>query len=86
MTNGDHDDNLEDRVLDPDSETWDDRVGEILKDNEYDEDLGRRMARDAIRVARGELSDEAFHERYREEVISTFDNIDWESDSEANNK
>lgn len=30
------------------------------------------MARDAIRVTRGELSEAAFHERYHEDVLEEF--------------
>jgi len=39
---------------------------------EYDEDLGRRMARDARRVSNGDLSEAAFHEKYHEEVKAEF--------------
>lgn len=39
---------------------------------EYDEDLGRRMARDAQRVSNGELSEAEFHEKYHEEVKAEF--------------
>lgn len=39
---------------------------------EADQDLGRRMGRDARLVARGELSEETFYERYHEEVVEEF--------------
>jgi hypothetical protein len=39
------------------------------------------MARDALRVARGELSDEAFNDRYRDEVMSVFGTCDWPPDT-----
>lgn len=66
------DENYEDMTLDPVSEDWDDRVEEILGDSDYDTDLGRRMARDAIRVSLGEMSDQEFHEKYHEEVREEF--------------
>lgn len=39
---------------------------------EVDQDLGRRMGRDARLVSSGELSEEAFYERYHEEVVAEF--------------
>lgn len=38
----------------------------------FDEELGRRMARDAQRVSDGELSEAAFHEKYHEAVLAEF--------------
>ncbi len=38
----------------------------------FDEELGRRMARDAKRVSDGELSEAAFHEKYHEAVVEEF--------------
>lgn len=35
-------------------------------------DLGRRMGMDAQRVARGELSEDKFYEKYHEEVVEEF--------------
>ena len=38
----------------------------------FDEQLGRRMARDAQRVSDGELSERAFYEKYHEDVVEEF--------------
>ncbi|MDR5656570.1 4Fe-4S ferredoxin N-terminal domain-containing protein [Halodesulfurarchaeum sp. HSR-GB] len=43
-----------------------------LDGQDYDEDLGRRMARDARRVSDGTLSEAEFHEKYHEEVLEEF--------------
>jgi hypothetical protein len=40
--------------------------------NQFDEELGRQMARDARRVSDGELSEAAFHEKYHEAVVEEF--------------
>lgn len=37
-----------------------------------DSTLGQRMGRDARRVARGELSEAEFYEKYTDEVVDTF--------------
>ncbi len=44
----------------------------LLEDGDYDADLGMAMAKDAMRVTKGELSDEAFYDRYHEEVLEEF--------------
>ena len=64
----------------PSRDDWEERVADILEGDEADADLGQRMARDAIRVSLGELTDEEFHERYREEVSDAFDIDDWTPD------
>jgi hypothetical protein len=51
---------------------WEAEAADILDGAEYDADLGMRMARDAIRVSNGEMSDAAFHEKYHEEVLAEF--------------
>ncbi|AFK19897.1 hypothetical protein E6P09_00650 [Haloferax mediterranei ATCC 33500] len=51
---------------------WEAEAKQILDGVDYDADLGLRMARDAIRVSNGELTDEAFHEKYHEEVLAEF--------------
>ena len=38
----------------------------------YDQELGRRMGVDAMRVANGELDENAFHEKYEAELIAEF--------------
>ncbi|MFB6112877.1 MAG: 4Fe-4S ferredoxin N-terminal domain-containing protein [Halodesulfurarchaeum sp.] len=54
------------------SEAWDRRADRILDSSDYDTSLGKRMARDAIRVTMGELSEAEFHEKYHEEVLEEF--------------
>nr|WP_083258893.1 4Fe-4S ferredoxin N-terminal domain-containing protein [Halodesulfurarchaeum formicicum] len=49
-----------------------DEMGNLGGRQDYDEDLGRRMARDARRVSDGELSEAEFHEKYHEEVLEEF--------------
>ncbi|QIB74494.1 hypothetical protein G3I44_09510 [Halogeometricum borinquense] len=51
---------------------WESEARNILDGVDYDADLGLRMARDAIRVANGELTDAEFHDRYHEAVIEEF--------------
>ncbi|GGK80119.1 4Fe-4S ferredoxin N-terminal domain-containing protein [Haloarcula sebkhae] len=51
---------------------WEDEATAMLDGVDYDTDLGLRMARDAIRVSNGELSDAEFHEKYHEEVLAEF--------------
>ncbi|MDG5776994.1 4Fe-4S ferredoxin N-terminal domain-containing protein [Haloarculaceae archaeon H-GB2-1] len=51
---------------------WDAEADAILDGVEYDADLGKRMARDAIRVSNGEMTDAEFHEKYHEEVLEEF--------------
>ncbi|AAV46160.1 ferredoxin-like 4Fe-4S iron-sulfur protein [Haloarcula quadrata] len=53
-------------------EEWEDEATAMLDGVEYDTDLGLRMARDAIRVSNGELSDAEFHEKYHEAVLAEF--------------
>ncbi len=51
---------------------WDRRAEHILSLTEYDTELGKRMARDALRVTRGELSEDEFHRKYHEDVLEEF--------------
>ena len=51
---------------------WEAEAAEILDGVEYDADLGLRMARDAIRVTNGEMTDAEFHEKYHEAVMAEF--------------
>lgn len=43
---------------------------------QFDEELGRRMARDAQRVSDGELSESEFHDKYHDAVIEEFGSDD----------
>jgi len=49
-----------------------DDLDDAPDDSEYDQELGRRMGIDAMRVANGELDEQEFHEKYEEELIAEF--------------
>ena len=51
---------------------WEEETDALLDGVDYDADLGKRMARDAIRVSNGEMTDAEFHEKYHEEVLAEF--------------
>ena len=57
---------------DIDDEEFDDWAEERLTDVEYDTDLGTEMGKDAIRLARGEMSQEAFNRKYHDQVLEEF--------------
>ncbi len=57
---------------DIEDEEFDAWAEERLADVEFDTELGKEMGRDAIRLARGELSEEAFNEKYHEAVVEEF--------------
>lgn len=67
--------NLDDDPLLPESADWEDRIAAILDgDNTNEEvvELGREMACDALRVSKGELSDEEFNAKYEQKVRRVF--------------
>ena len=55
-----------------DDPEWERIADDVLADSDYDDDLGKRMARDAVRVARGDLDEAEFHLKYHEEVLAEF--------------
>jgi Fe-S-cluster-containing dehydrogenase component len=55
-----------------------DRMERQLDDTEYDTELGVEMAKDAQRVAAGELSEAAFYREYHEDVLAEFGEDDRE--------
>lgn len=57
---------------DIDDDEFDGWAEEQLADVEYDTDLGKEMGKDAIRLARGEMSQEAFNEKYHDAVLEEF--------------
>lgn len=57
---------------DIEDEEFDEWAEGRLSDVEYDTELGKEMGKDAIRLARGEMSEEAFHEEYHEQVKTEF--------------
>lgn len=60
------------RPPDIDDESFDEWAATRLSDVEFDTKLGTEMGRDAIRLARGELSQAQFHETYHEAVLEEF--------------
>ena len=62
----------------------DERAERLLEDVDYDTELAKRMAKDARRITSGELSEEEFHERYREEVSEEF-GVDYADFEETGN-
>lgn len=53
-------------------ESFDEWAAMRLSEVEFDTELGTEMGRDAIRLARGELSEAEFHETYHEAVLEEF--------------
>ncbi|WP_247729032.1 4Fe-4S ferredoxin N-terminal domain-containing protein [Halovivax limisalsi] len=51
---------------------WEAELEAMLEETEYDTQLGMEMARDAMKVTEGELSEAAFHDRYHEAVEAEF--------------
>lgn len=51
---------------------WEEIADDVLAAGDYDADLGKRMARDAVRVAQGDLDEAEFHRKYHEEVLAEF--------------
>ncbi len=52
---------------------WEDEMREMLDDTEYDAELGMEMARDAMRLVAGEISEEEFYEQYHDAVVDEFE-------------
>lgn len=78
--------NLDDEPLLPEATDWEDRIAAILDGDDANEDvvaLGREMARDALRVSKGELSDEEFNAKYEEKVQRVFGTEPADFNSEA---
>ncbi|AOW79714.1 hypothetical protein HTSR_0518 [Halodesulfurarchaeum formicicum] len=49
-----------------------DEATKILEGSDFDTELGRELARDAIAVANGDLDEATFHDRHHEAVIDEF--------------
>ncbi|SEV93861.1 4Fe-4S ferredoxin N-terminal domain-containing protein [Natrinema salifodinae] len=62
----------DDESFHPLGDEWEDELETMLDDTEYDSQLGMDMARDAMRVTKGELSEAKFHEKYHEDVMEEF--------------
>lgn len=63
----------DDESFHPLGKEWENDLETMLDDTEYDTDLGMKMAEDAMRVTKGELSEAEFHEKYHEDVMEEFD-------------
>ncbi|THE63491.1 4Fe-4S dicluster domain-containing protein [Salinadaptatus halalkaliphilus] len=44
----------------------------LLEEGDYDADLGMEMAKDAMRLTKGEISEAEFYDRYHEDVLEEF--------------
>lgn len=58
--------------MDDVDDEWETNARNDLADVEFDTDLGIEMSRDALRVAQGELSKAAFHEKHSDAVRAEF--------------
>ncbi|WP_049925050.1 4Fe-4S ferredoxin N-terminal domain-containing protein [Halopiger goleimassiliensis] len=62
----------DDESFHPLGSEWEGELESMLDETEYDTDLGLEMAKDAMRVTKGELSEAEFHEKYHEDVMAEF--------------
>ncbi|RZV08215.1 molybdopterin-containing oxidoreductase family iron-sulfur binding subunit [Natrinema hispanicum] len=62
----------DDESFHPLGNEWEGELESMLDDTEYDSQLGMDMARDAMRVTEGELSEAEFHEKYHDDVMEEF--------------
>ncbi|RQG91586.1 4Fe-4S dicluster domain-containing protein [Natrarchaeobius halalkaliphilus] len=62
----------DDESFHPLGKEWETELEAMLDDTEYDSDLGLEMAKDAMRVTKGELSEAEFHEMYHDDVMDEF--------------
>ncbi len=63
---------VRDPPSDIESDEWEAWAADIVEETEFDVDLGVNLARDAQRLAAGEISDEAFHNKYHDQIIAEF--------------
>jgi hypothetical protein len=70
---------MRDFMDDPETESeltpipeWENVARGMLDEVEYDTELGMQMARDAIRVSNGEMTDAEFDEKYEDRVADEF--------------
>ncbi|MFP8954067.1 4Fe-4S ferredoxin N-terminal domain-containing protein [Natrialbaceae archaeon A-arb3/5] len=62
----------DDESFHPLGSEWEGELEEMLDETEYDNELGMEMAKDAMRVTKGELSEADFHEKYHDDVMEEF--------------
>ncbi len=70
--NADDDSSEEADSFHPLGDEWERELEELLEDTDYDADLGMEMARDAMEVTKGDLSEAEFHDRYHDDVMEEF--------------
>ena len=56
----------------PMGEEWEVEMRAMLEETDYDPDLGMQMARDAMRLTAGEITEEEFYAEYNEAVVREF--------------
>ncbi|MEY7848642.1 4Fe-4S ferredoxin N-terminal domain-containing protein [Natrarchaeobius sp. A-rgal3] len=56
----------------PLGETAEKNYETMLEEGDYDAELGMDMAKDAMRLTKGELTEEEFYDRYHEDVLEEF--------------
>lgn len=71
--NDEDSDNSSPRIPDViDDDGWEEMVDSLLENSPHDAELGKEMARDAVRITLGEMTDEEFHEKYHDAVLEEF--------------
>ena len=76
----------QDQPPDIDDDEFDGWAEQRLADVEYDTELGKEMGRDAIRLARGDISEAEFNEKYHDAVLEEFGVDDRPTTSEGAQK
>ncbi|ELY39782.1 4Fe-4S ferredoxin N-terminal domain-containing protein [Natronorubrum tibetense] len=72
MSFDDSEEHDDEETFHPLGESWQDGLEDALEDTEYDAELGMEMAKDAMRVTEGKLSEEEFYDRYHDDVVEEF--------------
>ena len=53
-------------------EGWENWADGVLEESPFDTDLGKELAKDAQAVTKGEMSEQEFHEKHKEDVEEEF--------------
>ena len=64
-------------------DAWERRAEEILSQVEHDTEIGKALARDARRLAKGEITEREFHETHHDELLDEFGLDDRPTDPEV---
>lgn len=62
-------------------EDWERQAKQVIGETDFDAELGIELAKDAQRVVAGELSEQAFHEKYHDDVVEEFGEDERELDA-----